>query len=329
MMNRSVDVNLTLDDFKFINQLQSLQKNLTYTLLMLCLLIGNVGCVFNTIIFLRPNLILSSCSRYFLASSFANLFQLNFGLASHILDSGFDIHPYHRSSSLCKFRNYTITLAGFLSQTYLLLACIDRYLISLNKSKYRRINTVNAANIIIAVVTCFWSLILLHLLIYSNVLLPNEFCFFSSSSYVFFISVHNLILSGFILPIIMVIFGLLTLKNIRFIRRQARARRRRRRNHYLSLMLISNVFVSVFFTFLYTSGLIYLSFFLIDKSGEMSLRMKIEQKFVTFISIMFYYIPFAIFFYVNVLTSQRFRRELGKILCGKYRKKSSHDRCRM
>jgi hypothetical protein len=306
---------LSFEDRSVIETLQNIQNQFTYTILIFFLLIGNIGCVFNTIIFLRPCLISSSCSRYFLSSSFANVFQLNIGLVSHILDFGFHIHPYHHSIILCKLRNYLINVAGFLSQTYLLLACIDRYLISLNRSSSRRINTVAVANRIIWAVTVFWMVILSHMLVYGTILQPSQFCFFSTPSYVFFISVHNLILSGFVLPILMVLFGLLTLKNIRLIRRQACVRRRKRRNHYLSLMLISNVFVSVFFTLLYTSGLIYLSFFMATSSKKISYRDSVEQRFVSFIAIMFYYAPFAIFFYVNIFTSQRFRSELKSILC--------------
>ena len=308
---------LSLEDQHAVEMIHNIQKQFSYTILIFFLLIGNVGCVFNTIIFLRPCLITSSCSRYFLSSSFANVFQLNIGLVSHILDFGFHIHPYHRSLVLCKLRNYSINVAGFLSQTYLLLACVDRYLISLNRSSSRRINTVAVANRIIFAATCFWIVILSHMLAYGSILQPNQFCFFSTPSYVFFISAHNLLLSGFVLPILMVVFGLLTLKNIRLIRRQACVRRRKRRNHYLSLMLISNVFVSVFFTLLYTSGLIYLSFFMVTPSKKITYRESVEQRFVSFIAIMFYYAPFAIFFYVNIFTSQRFRCELKTILCPK------------
>ena len=308
---------LSLEDRLVIETLRHIQRQFSYTLLIFFLLIGNIGCVFNTIIFLRPCLISSSCSRYFLASSFANVFQLNIGLISHILDFGFNIHPYHRSMVLCKLRNYLINVAGFLSQTYLLLACIDRYLISLNRSSSRQINTVAVANRIICAVTGFWIVTLSHMLVYSSILQTSQFCFFSSSSYVIFISFHNLVLSGFLLPILMVVFGLLTLKNIRRIRRQACARRRKRRNHYLSLMLISNVFVSVFFTLVYTSGLIYLSFFMTKSSTKNPYRDSVEQRFVSFVAIMFYYAPFAIFFYVNIFTSQRFRCELKIVLCSK------------
>ena len=300
------NVSINFEDQLLIDTLKSLQKQLTYAILIPMLIIGNIGCIFNTIIFLRPYLISSSCTRYFLASSFANAFQLNIGLASNILDFGFSIHPYHSSSILCKFRNYLIITGGFLSQTYLLLACIDRYIITVNKSHYRPLNTISMANRIICLTACFWFIILSHMLVYSNILPNNHFCFYSSSSYTFFISLHNLILSGFILPILMSIFGLLTLKNIRRIRRQVSSRRKRK--HYLSLMLTSNIFISVLFTFVYTSGLIYVSFFMMNKG-------KSQRRFILFIAIIFYYLPYVISFYVNILTSQRFRCELRKTFC--------------
>jgi hypothetical protein len=309
-----MNTNVSIKDQLMIDTLKSLQQQLTYTVLISLLVIGNIGCIFNTIIFLRPYLISSSCSRYFLATSFANLFQLNIGLISNILDNGFAIHPYHYLSILCKLRNYFINVGGFLSQTYLLLACIDRYLIIVNKSRYRRINTISIANRIIIFGALFWFIILSHMPVYSNISLGNQFCFYSSSSYVFFISLHNLIISGCILPSLMVIFGLLTLKNIKKIRRHVRIHRRRRRHHYSSLMLISNVFVSVIFTFIYTGALIYISFFMLTKGDVSPLRQQIEQRFISFIAIIFYYVPFAISFYVNILTSQRFRSELKKIL---------------
>ena len=131
------NVSINFEGHLLIDTLKSLQKQMTYTILIPLFIIGNIGCIFNTIIFLRPYLISSSCTRYFLASSFANVFQLNIGLASNIFDFGFAIHPYHNSSILCKFRNYLINVGGFLSQTYLLFACIDRYLITINKTRYR------------------------------------------------------------------------------------------------------------------------------------------------------------------------------------------------
>ncbi|CAF3427818.1 unnamed protein product [Rotaria sp. Silwood1] len=312
-MNTSISIDLS--DQLIIDTLKSLQKQLTYTILIFLFIIGNIGCILNTIIFLRPCLNSSSSSRYFLASSFANGLLLHIGLATHILDVGFSIHPYHNLSILCKLRNYLINIGGFLSQTYLLLACIDRYLISLNKSRYRSINTIPMANRIILFSACFWLTILSHMLIFSSISPRHHFCFFSSLSYSFFISLHNLILSGFILPILMVFFGLLTLKNIQRIRRQARScRRRQRRYHYLSLMLISNVFVSVIFTLAYTSGLIYVSFFILTQENITSSRQKVQHRFISFIAIIFYYVPYSISFYVNTLTSQHFRRELQKVL---------------
>jgi hypothetical protein len=302
-------MNTSIEDQLVINTLKTLQKRLTYTILISLFLIGNIGCIFNTIIFRRPCLKKSSSSRYFLASSFANVFQLNIGLASNILDFGFAIHPYHNSSILCKFRNYLINIAGFLSQTYLLFACIDRYLIT---SRYRRISKISIANRIILLITCFWFVNLSHMLIYSEISSINHFCFYSSSLYIVFISLHNLILSGFLLPILMIIFCLLTLKNIHQIRRRARSRKYR--NHYLSLMLISNVFVSVIFTFIYTSGLIYISFFMVINENILSLKEKFQRRFISFIAIIFYYVPYAISFYVNIFTSERFRCELKKSL---------------
>jgi hypothetical protein len=306
-------MNTSVEDQLIIDTLKRLQKSLTYTILIPLFIIGNIGCIFNTIIFLNSYLKLSSSSRYFLASSFANVFQLNIGLAGNILDFGFSIHPYHNSLILCKFRNYLINIAGFLSQTYLLFACIDRYLITINKPRYRLINTIFIANRIIFFIACFWFINLSHIFIYSNISSYNHFCFYSSSSYIFFISLHNLILSGFILPILMISFGLLTLKNIQKIRRLVRSSSKRR-NHYLSLMLISNVFISVIFTSIYTSGLIYIRFFMLNKENLSLLRKKSQRRFILFIAVCFYYVPYAISFYVNILTSQRFRCELKKSL---------------
>ena len=180
-MNISIEDQLIIDNFK------SLQKHLTYTILIPLLIIGNIGCIFNTIIFRRPYFKSSSCSRYFLASSSANAFQLIIGLTASILDFGFSIHPHHHSLILCKFRNYSINIAGFLSQTYLLIACIDRYLIT---TCYRRMSQMVIANRIIFFNACFWFINLSHMLIYSEISSPKSFCFYSSSSYILFLSLH-------------------------------------------------------------------------------------------------------------------------------------------
>ena len=308
-------MNISLEDQLLVETWMTVQKYLTYTVLIGLFTIGNIGCIFNVIIFRCPYLKTSSCSRYFLASSFANAFQLNIGLASHILDLTFAIHPYHYSSILCKLRNYLINTAGFLSQTYLLLACIDRYLIT---TRFRQISRLPIANRIILCTACFWLVDLSHMLVYSNVIANHHFCFFSSASYVFFISLHNFILSGLVLPILMTIFGILTLNNVRRIRRQVRSRRHR--DHYLSLMLLTNIFISVLFTFMYTSGLLYMSVFASNRANNLSVKEQFQRRFISFIAIIFYYIPYAVSFYVNILTSQRFRREFRKSVYLKRRK---------
>ncbi|CAF4615992.1 unnamed protein product [Rotaria socialis] len=198
---------------------------------------------------------------------------------------------FHYVPILCKLRNYSISISGFLSQSYLLLACIDRYLISANESSYRQFNTIPMANRIIMFTIMFWLTILSHKLVYSNISSPHQFCFYSGASYTFLISLHNLILSGSILSILMATFSILTLKNIRQIRRQTRSCGRR--HHCVSLMLISNVFVSVIFTFIYVGGLISVSFFLLTKAQMLSTRQKVRNKFISFIVIIFYYTPYV------------------------------------
>lgn len=308
-------MNITLEDQLLVETLRNIQKYLTYTVLVSLFIIGNIGCIFNTVIFRCPYLRTSSCSRYFLASSFANGFQLNIGLASHILDFAFSIHPYHYSSILCKLRNYLINTVGFLSQTYLLFACIDRFFIT---TRFRQMSRLPIANRIIFYTTCFWLIDLSHMLIYSDIIVNQRFCFFTSASYVVFISLHNFILSGLVLPILMTVFGLLTLVNIRHIRRQVRSRRHR--DHYLSLMLLTNVFISVLFTLMYTSGLLYMSVFASNRQGHLTLKEQYQRRFISFIAIIFYYVPYAISFYVNIFTSQRFRREFRKSVYSNKRK---------
>ncbi|UJR23233.1 hypothetical protein I4U23_026252 [Adineta vaga] len=218
--------NITIEDQYIIDRLKSLQTQLTYTLLITLFIIGNIGCLLNTIIFRRPYLISSSCSHYFLAASFANAFQLNIGFLCTILEYGFGISPFHHSSILCKLRNYFINIGGFLSQSYILFACINRYLVSVNKPCYSRLLTKSMANRIIYTLVIFWSIILSHMIIYSDISIENHFCYYSNSFYVVFISVHNLILSGFLFPCLMVIFGMLTLNKLRSIQRRVLLYRR-------------------------------------------------------------------------------------------------------
>ena len=312
--------NITSNDQFIINTLTSIQKQLTYTLLVSLVLVGNIGCILNTMIFSRPYLNSTSCSRYFLGSSFANAFQLNIGLVCIILDYGFGIHPYHHSSVLCKLRNYFINMGGFLSQTYILLACIDRYLVSINKPRYYRLLTKSMANHITYLSVVFWSVSLFHMIIYSDISVTNQFCYYLNSSYVIFISLHNLVLSGCVFPCLMAVFGLLTVRKIRSIQQRTHTyRRTKRRNHYLSLMLISNMLVSVIFTLLYTSGLIYLLCFM---SKDNSLKHKVQRGFIRLTATTVYYAQFSVSFYVNILTSERFRCELKQILCKKLNKSS-------
>lgn len=211
-----------MSDNSLVTILPLIQLYATRSLLTIFYVLANVGCVLNLFIFLSRSLRKSPCSMYFLGSSCSNFFLINFGVSLNILNYGYQIELAARNQLFCTLRNYLVNAFGFISQSYIVLACIDRYFLSCSSALHRQRSSLRTAALSISLVGLFWMVESIHLAIMSEIT-AGPFCYFHAGFYPLFISIHNMVLSGFVLSSAMTYFGTLTVLNIRRIRQQTKS----------------------------------------------------------------------------------------------------------
>lgn len=159
-------------------------------LIVICGLLGNT---LNIFVLIRVNLRVHACSRHFLALASNNLlyplFQVTF-----LLTNGYSRDKQLLSLSCCKIFQYLSSTLSFLSPYFIVLPSIDRFCSSSSRVRVRRFSNLRIAHRSIAVVLLFTLLFI----------------------------ISQVFLYAAIPPLLMIIFGLLTIwntKQFRFLRR--------------------------------------------------------------------------------------------------------------
>ena len=292
------------------------------------MLIGWVGCIVNLLVFTQKNLRKNPCTIYFIAFNVTNILVICSISLQLTLSVGYNIELSLLASGLCRLRVYAAVLFNTLSPFYLLLASIDRSLVTSVNARTRERSTRRLALVSLTVGTIFWALFHIHVFIYSTILQlsPTYFvCYFQRGVYRAFIG-YYLLMKEVITLTLMTLSGLWSIKNVRRMRRIGVPRdssiiRTEAQNsmHFTSstdrqmiLMLVLDALIYALFSFTYAILLIYqqITQFHI-KSAE---RVEIERV-VTNLCLFAVSIPCCTSCYVNLVTSKTFRKEVKKVLC--------------
>ncbi|CAF1271657.1 unnamed protein product, partial [Rotaria sordida] len=183
--------------------------------------VGTLSCILSLIVFTRKNLRKNPCCIYLVTFNVANFLLVYITLLSATLLLGYGISPISYNMALCRLNVYLALLLDGLSPSYLILASIDRVLITSPNARTRRRSTHRLAYMCIIGVTLFWILFHCYALLAANIvqLTPNySTCYIESGIYLTFIGYYTLIVKASILPLLMAILGLWTIKNVRSFR---------------------------------------------------------------------------------------------------------------
>ncbi|CAF0949370.1 unnamed protein product [Didymodactylos carnosus] len=180
------------------------------------ILIGTVGSILNLIIFNQKNLRKNPCSIYFIVYNLANFVYIYCLLFSLTLAVGYNIDPSAHNLVICRVRLYINVLFNVLSPYYLILASIDRILVTSRNALTRQRSTRRLAFICVTGGTLFWALFHSHALILANItqLGPISFCYFQQGVELTFAGYYSIIKELLALSL-MIIFGLWAITNIR------------------------------------------------------------------------------------------------------------------
>jgi hypothetical protein len=175
----------------------------------ICIIWGNIGNLFITIIFSRQRR--SACGMYLISSAVANSVYLTFYSIASIFIFYYPDRTI-RTIIFCKIYTYIQNFVGQVPKMMLILACIDRFLFTHIRASFRAFSTLKRAKYLIFFSIIFWSLFIIHAPIMITVI--NGHCT-SSGVYATIYSVYLITVVTLIPTITLTIFGYLTYRNMR------------------------------------------------------------------------------------------------------------------
>ena len=187
------------------------------------------------------------------------------------------------------------------------------YFSSSTTPTFRRWASISMTVRVIPLTILFISLAYIHVPFNYTILLPQPTCNFVSSSYQSFFSIWNLIFFSWIPSFSMLIFGLLTIRNVHQSKMRARSQNNLEENqkkidHQLIRMVIIQSFVFGSTSMAYAISQLYISI----TSSAQKIE-SLEKVIYNYVSIVGNWISLAgpcLSFYLFTFTSQLFRREL-------------------
>ena len=194
---------------------------MTYYGPIILLIIGIISCFCNFITFTSPQLRKSSCAFYFLLSSIFELLGVTFGLISRFAADHLGSTLINTDRVYCKLRAYLVSVLPLIATYLILLSSIDRCLSSSVSARLRLFGQKKVAYIASAVAILLALASGLHIVIGYDLrprcaALPGAFAMYDSMFVVFWL--------GVIPHVLMLLFGFLTLMNVRRTRQRVAAK---------------------------------------------------------------------------------------------------------
>ncbi|CAF3557662.1 unnamed protein product [Rotaria sp. Silwood1] len=241
-----------------------------------------------------------------------------------MLQYGYNIQTINIVVWFCKIRYYFFYVFVGIPRYFIILASIDRYLASSSDMHRRRWSTPKIAIRLIIGNVLFWCIIYIHIPIFYEI--QNGDCSFRKGIYSIFFCIYLLIESGIIPPLMMLIFGLLTLNNIRRSKRNIRPiqvvdvtaslqfNRISKKDLQLSKMLFNQICLWIILNMLNPCYLLYRTMTINDTKSSVRLAVELFINNMSYSSI---YLEFSLTFFIYTLSSPLFRRELKKLMHNK------------
>ncbi len=315
-------------EYSFIAWLVSIQTNLYRFGGPVLMGVGTVSCILSVIVFTKKNLRKNPCSIYFIAFNISNFLLIFTSILFSTMANGYNIDPTLYNLTFCHFRFYGILLFDILSPSYLILASIDRILITSRNALTRQRSTRRLVFICIISITLFWMLFHIHALILTNYiqLAPGYIiCYFQPGVYLMLMNYYSSIIKGILIPLLIIILALWIVKNVRSrpciapvsiiptavttAIKNVRAAGHSR-NRQIFQILLTDISIYVILNLILTIIVIYEQFNP-NQSGDLVVAH--IQVFLMNVGVFSGYIPFCIGCYTNSLASKSFRHEVKNI----------------
>ncbi|CAM4782779.1 unnamed protein product [Rotaria magnacalcarata] len=175
-----------------------------------------IGNILNCFVLSQPNLRLNPCAYLFLISSLTNMISITFGLSTRIL-SGWNMNFTDSNTLMCKFRAFVMLTSRTTSFWLIAFATIDRWFSSCCQYQRRQMSSLKNAQRGTIII------IILSILLYSQILYCYEAnitstplkCYGKSAECRLLTDIIYALITILFPLLIMCIFGLMTISNIR------------------------------------------------------------------------------------------------------------------
>ncbi|UJR13065.1 hypothetical protein I4U23_000090 [Adineta vaga] len=289
--------------------------------LPIILAFGNIGNLCTIWVYMHKLSRKNSYAIYLIASSVVSLIGANLSIIPIIyaLDH-YDL--VNNSLIFCRIRGYVLQITAQSFRYILVLRCADRYALSNSRVSIRAFSRPQIAYRGIAIVIAVWSVLSAQLLIWESI--ENGRCgVYGLFGQIF--AIYLLILNSLLPLLMMIVFGILLIKNLRELRVRIQPLTNHNNNNNntsrlnirdasLMRLVLSEVLVYVFCTFMWPILQIYVQATASMSSSKSAERKQIES-FLTFIiqSVLLYLI-YNSMFYVHIITSKAFRNEIKQLI---------------
>ncbi|CAF3160740.1 unnamed protein product [Rotaria sp. Silwood2] len=248
----------------------------------------------------------SPSALYLITESITNLLQMAVLLTSRIAMNGFATDLTQTVLFWCRLRGL---LRSYFTLKPLCIICfstIDQYLSTSYYPFLRQKSTIKLAKILIAIATIVWILHGIPFFVFSGIQSTNG-CFIYNSSFLnYIIYFYYPILSGILPIIISTFFGVLAYRNVRRIVRRHMPIRRRKLDQQLTAMILIRVVFLVIMILPYVLERIYAVIF---KAKHGTLYDAVFT-LIDDVAYSFFHINYAGSFYLFLISSKRFRRQV-------------------
>lgn len=132
---------------------------------ILFLILGNLGNILSLAIFSQKSWRKNVCAFYFLISLLIDMIYIDSSMLGYVFVYGFNIDLTMSNKFLCKIYRFLTFFPSPMSATILILASIDRLLISSQNIDIRLYSSRRLACFSMSLGTIFWSVFFVHVLI--------------------------------------------------------------------------------------------------------------------------------------------------------------------
>lgn len=284
------------------------------------LIFGTIGSTISISVFAQKAMRQNPCSIYLIAYNVANSLFIWIAAFPNYLAIVFGIDLASHNLSFCRFRFYAIFVLVILCPSYLILASVDRALITSRDICTRQRSTPRLAYILITGTTLLWCVFYLHAFIKINIYekFPGfNSCIYDPDIYAILMTWNSIIIDGILPPTLMMIFALMTLKNIRDLRvvQVARAPNNggkiiRTKDRQFLVLVFAEIVLYIILSFMQPIVLFYIE---ITKDTVKTVDQFSFHWLLARIANFLVYVSLCMNFYLNLIASRAFRNHV-KIL---------------